>query len=76
MDALALFARKASMLVHACHLVLSSLCTRLGASCSFHGFACWGVHGGCFLSCNFFFHQPTLLHELRSATDAASGLLG
>ena len=40
--ALALFARKASMLVHACHLVLSSLCTRLGASCSFHGFACWG----------------------------------
>ena len=40
--ALALSARMASMLVHACHLVLSSLCTRLGASCSFHGFACWG----------------------------------
>ena len=48
-----LFARKASMLVHACHLALSSLCTRLCASCSFHGFACWGVHGGCLLA--FFF---------------------
>ena len=40
---LALFARKASMLVHACHLVLSSLRTRLGTFCSFHGFACWGI---------------------------------